>query len=902
LHVYELTKKDAAMKTLKDIRSQFLGYFEGKGHEIVPSSPLVPHNDPTLLFTNAGMVQFKNVFTGAEPRDYTRAASSQKCVRAGGKHNDLDNVGYTTRHQTFFEMLGNFSFGDYFKEEAIAYAWEFVTKDLGLDQKRLMVTVYEDDDEAADLWRKIAGFSDDRIVRLTDDNFWAMGETGPCGPCSEMFYDHGEDVPGGPPGSPDEDGDRFVEFWNLVFMQYEQKDADTRIDLPKQSVDTGMGLERLSTILQGVHSNYETDLFRTLIGASEGLTSTKAKGDAKFSHQVIADHLRSTSFLLADGVMPSNEGRGYVLRRIMRRAMRHAHILGAKDPLMFRLVPVLVAEMGQAYPELGRAEALITETLKLEEVRFRQTLARGIKLLDEETKSLKQGDTIPGKVAFKLYDTFGFPLDLTEDALKARGIDVDHKGFEVAMDKQRAAARAHWVGSGATATEAVWFDVREKVGLTEFIGYTSSTAEAKIAALIKDGQEADELKAGEDGFAILSQTPFYGESGGQVGDMGMLTGAGGLAVVVSDTQKQLGDMHAHKVKVAEGTLKVGGIVQAAIDTARRTAIRANHSATHLVHAALRDQLSAHVTQKGSHVDGNRLRFDFSHPKAVSADEIAEIERHVNLAIQQNAEVQTKLMTPDAAVEAGALALFGEKYGDEVRVLTMGRNFQDEAKPYSVELCGGTHVTRTGDIALFKITGESAVSSGVRRIEAVTGEGARSYLLEQAGLGQQAADALRIALADLPERVTHLAAERRRLERELAEAKKQLALGGGGGGSASSDDAQEIAGVKVVARALDGVAPKDLRGLVDDAKSQLGSGVVALIGVNEGKAALVVGVTKDLSGKISAVELVRVGAEALGGKGGGGRPDLAQAGGPDGAKAGDALTAITDAVGTLAGAG
>ncbi len=889
------------MKTLKDIRSQFLGYFEGKGHAIVPSSSLVPHNDPTLLFTNAGMNQFKNVFTGAEHRPYTRATSSQKCVRAGGKHNDLDNVGYTARHHTFFEMLGNFSFGDYFKEKAISYAWEFVTKDLGLPKDRLMVTVHITDDEAHGLWKKIAGLGDDRIVRLDEDNFWSMGDTGPCGPCSEIFYDHGKDVPGGPPGSPDEDGDRFVEFWNLVFMQYEQVDSGTRNKLPKPSVDTGMGLERMSAILQGVHNNYDIDLFRILIGSSEGLTGVKAEGDAKFSHRVIADHLRSSSFLLADGVMPSNEGRGYVLRRIMRRAMRHAHLLGANDPLMFRMVPVLVAEMGQAFPELGRAEALITETLRLEEVRFRETLARGIKLLDEETVTLSEGDTLAGDLAFKLYDTFGFPLDLTEDALKARGIGVDHKGFEAAMEKQRAAARAAWVGSGEAATDAVWFDIREKVGSTEFVGYTSSTAEAKVTALIKDGQSTDELKSGEEGFAILSQTPFYGESGGQVGDMGMLTGPEGLTAVVSDTQKQLGDMHVHKVAVRDGALKVGGIVQASIDTGRRAAIRANHSATHLMHAALRDVLGDHVTQKGSLVDGNRLRFDFSHPKAVTADEMAEIERQVNMAIQQNAEVQTKLMTPEAAIEAGALALFGEKYGDEVRVLTMGHDFKDPAKPYSVELCGGTHVARTGDIALFKIFSESAVSAGVRRIEAVTREGARLWLLEQAGLLQGMADALKIAPAELPDRVTQLTADRKRLERELAEAKKQLALGGGGGSSAADAEARDVGGVKVIARALDGVAPKDLRGLVDDAKKQLGSGVVAYIGVNEGKAALVIGVTDDLKEKISAVDLVRVGAEAVGGKGGGGRADMAQAGGPDGAKAADAIKAITDSISALAGA-
>jgi alanyl-tRNA synthetase len=888
------------MKTLKDIRSQFLGYFEGKGHEIVPSSPLVPHNDPTLLFTNAGMVQFKNLFTGAEHRSYTRAASSQKVVRAGGKHNDLDNVGYTARHHTFFEMLGNFSFGDYFKEEAIVYAWEFVTKDLGLPKDRLMATVHITDDEAAALWKKIAGFDDARVVRLDEDNFWAMGDTGPCGPCTEIFYDHGEGVPGGPPGSPDEDGDRFVEFWNLVFMQYEQVNAETRHDLPKPSVDTGMGLERISTILQGVHNNYDIDLFRTLIAASENLTDVKAEGEAKFSHRVIADHLRASSFLLADGVMPSNEGRGYVLRRIMRRAMRHAHILGAKDPLMYRLFPTLLGEMGAAYPELGRAEALIKETLKLEEERFRQTLSRGIKLLEDEITDLGEGDTLSGDVAFKLYDTYGFPLDLTEDALKARGISVDHDGFNTAMEAQRAAARANWVGSGEAATEAVWFDIRERVGPTEFVGYTGTRAEAKVTALIKDGQEVDALAKGEEGFVILSQTPFYGESGGQVGDMGMVTGPNGLTVVVSDTQKQLGDMHVHKVKVAEGELRRDAIVEAAIDDARREAIRSNHSATHLMHAALRNVLGDHVTQKGSLVDGNRLRFDFSHNRAVSADEVAEIEREVNLAIQQNAEVQTKLMSPEDAIEAGALALFGEKYGDEVRVLTMGHGLTDSHKPYSVELCGGTHVTRTGDIALFKIIGEGAVSAGVRRIEAVTREGARQYLLEQEARLLEVAEALKSAPADVPARVAQMAADRRRLEKELSETKRQLALGGGGA-SAPGGEAKEIGGVRVIARTLDGIAAKDLRGLVDGAKKQLGSGIVAFVGVNDGKAALAVGVTDDLKDRISAVDLVRVGAAAMGGKGGGGRPDMAQAGGPDGDKADDALAAITASVSELAGA-
>ena len=885
------------MKTLKDIRSQFLGYFEGKGHTIVPSGPLVPHNDPTLLFANAGMNQFKNVFTGAETRDYVRATSSQKCVRAGGKHNDLDNVGYTARHHTFFEMLGNFSFGDYFKEEAISYAWEFVIKELELNKDRLLVTVYEDDDEAADLWRKIAGFGDDRIIRLTTDNFWSMGDTGPCGPCSEIFYDHGEDVPGGPPGSPDEDGDRFIEFWNNVFMQFEQVTPESRVDLPKPSVDTGMGLERISSILQGVHNNYDTDLFRTLIDASVDLTGVKAEGDQKFSHRVIADHLRCASFLLADGVMPSNEGRGYVLRRIMRRGMRHAHLLGAKDPLMYRLFPTLLSEMGTAYPELGRANALITETLKLEEERFGQTLVRGIKLLDEATDGMSDGGTLPGDVAFKLYDTYGFPLDLTEDALKTRGIEVDQAGFDTAMEAQRAAARAHWVGSGAAATDTVWFDLREQVGPTEFVGYMSDVAEAQVKAILRDGQPTDTLSEGEEGHVILSQTPFYGESGGQVGDIGVMTGANGLAVVVSDTQKQLGDMHVHAVTVRSGSLNVGDAVEATIDSNRRSAIRSNHSATHLMHAALRDVLGEHVTQKGSHVEGERLRFDFAQPKAVTPEQIAEVERQVNQVIQQNVEVATHLMTPEAAVEAGALALFGEKYGDEVRVLTMGNGITNTSIPYSVELCGGTHVTRTGDIALFKVTSESAVSSGVRRIEGVTREVARTLLMENEELLFDAANALKIPAADLPTRVLALSKERKRLERELADAKRQLAMGGGSPGG-DEDDTRDVAGIKLMARTLEGIPAKDLRGLVDEAKKKLGSGVVAFIGINDGKAALVVGVTEDLTDKVSAVDLIRAGTEAVGGKGGGGRPDMAQAGGPDGAKASEAVAAISDSLSKL----
>ena len=900
------------MTSLKDIRSQFLNFFAARGHYVAPSAPLVPQNDPTLLFVNAGMVPFKNIFTGAERRDYTRAVSSQKCVRAGGKHNDLDNVGYTARHHTFFEMLGNFSFGDYFKEEAIEAAWTLVNKDFALPADRLTVTVYHTDDEAFDLWRKIAGLPEARIIRIpTSDNFWAMGDTGPCGPCSEIFYDHGEHIPGGPPGSPDEDGDRFVEIWNLVFMQFEKTPDGRQAALPKPSIDTGMGLERIAAVLQGVHDNYDVDLFRTLIGASVDLTGRAAEGDDKPAHRVIADHLRASSFLIADGVAPSNEGRGYVLRRIMRRAMRYAHGLGARDPLLARLAPVLIAEMGGAFPELSRAHDLIVETLRSEEEKFRSLLERGLKLLDDEIAGLPGDAPLPGEAAFKLYDTYGFPLDLTQDALRRQGRGVDVEGFEKAMEAQRQAARAAWAGSGDAADESVWFDIRAEPGATEFLGYLHDEADGVVQAGVRGGERVDAAGAGDEVEIIANQTPFYAESGGQAGDAGRVVTENGAVIAIQDTKKRAGALHGHIGKVEKGEVRAGDAARFAIDVNRRNRTRANHSATHLVHAALREVLGTHVTQKGSLVAADRMRFDFTNPKPVSLAEIAEIEQRVNAVIRQNGAVETRIMPYDDAVASGAIALFGEKYDDDVRVLTMGNALDgalDRAQngspdggraPYSVELCGGTHVRRLGDIALFKIIGESAVSAGVRRIETLTGEAARLYLERQAGLAREAADALKVAPDDLAARVEALAAERKKLERELGEAKKALALGGGGGSPA--DDVRDIAGVKYTGQVLDGVAPKDLRGLVDAAKKKLGSGVAAFIGVNEGKAAVAVGVTDDLTATLSAVDLVRAGAAAVGGKGGGGRPDMAQAGGPDGAGAAAAVEAIAARIEAAAGA-
>ncbi len=881
------------------IRDQFLNFFAAEGHELVPSASLVPRDDPTLMFTNAGMVPFKNVFTGQEKRSYVTATSSQKCVRAGGKHNDLDNVGYTARHHTFFEMLGNFSFGDYFKERAIELAWRLLRQEWGLPADRLLVTVYHDDEEAASLWRRIAGLGEDRIIRIaSSDNFWSMGDTGPCGPCSEIFYDHGPDVAGGPPGSADADGDRFVEIWNLVFMQFDQASDGTRSALPKPSIDTGMGLERIAAVLQGTHDNYAIDLMRGLIEASAAASHTEPDGPHRVSHRVIADHLRASGFLLADGVSPSNEGRGYVLRRIMRRAMRHAHLLGMEQPLLYRLVPNLVSAMGAAYPELGRAEALITETLRQEESRFQQMLARGLRLLDDAVAELGAGQDLPGDVAFRLYDTYGFPLDLTEDALRAQGRGVDRKGFNAAMAAQRAEARAAWAGSGETATEALWFDLKERHGACEFLGYDAEVGRGTILALVKDGALVDQAQAGDKVAVVADQTPFYGESGGQMGDTGVIVGPESR-LSVDDTAKPLG-LTVHHAKVEHGILRVGDVASFEVDAVRRSALRANHSATHLLHEALRRVLGLHVAQKGSLVAPDRLRFDFSHMKPMTADELASVEAEVNAMIRANEPVETRVMSPDAAIEAGALALFGEKYGDEVRVLFMGRDQAAAARGgrYSIEFCGGTHVRRLGDIGLFKIISESAVSAGVRRIEALTGEAARAYFSAQEARLQEAAALLKTAPGDVPARLQALLDERRKLERELSETRKKLALGGAGQTAAGPE---MIDGVAFIGRVLDGVNAKELRGLIDAEKQRHPSAVIALIAVNDGKASIATGVTDDLTARVSAVELVRAAAEAVGGKGGGGRPDMAQAGGPDGAAADQALAAVRQALRTATGA-
>lgn len=879
------------MTSTNDIRRSFLDYFAANGHTAVQSAPLVPQNDPTLMFVNAGMVPFKNVFTGLESRPYSTATSSQKCVRAGGKHNDLDNVGYTARHHTFFEMLGNFSFGDYFKERAITLAWGLLTKEWGIDPNRLTVTVYHTDDEAFDLWKKIAGLPDERIIRIaTKDNFWAMGDNGPCGPCSEIFFDHGDHIPGGPPGSPDEDGDRFVEIWNLVFMQFEQEANEIVGNLPKPSIDTGMGLERVAAVLQGVHDNYDTDTFKALIAASEALTHTKAVGEQQASHRVIADHLRSSGFLVADGVLPANEGRGYVLRRIMRRAMRHAHLLGAKDPLMHRLVPALVAEMGAAYPELIRAQPLIEATLQQEEKQFRRTLDKGLKLLDEATAGMAQGSTLAGETAFKLYDTFGFPYDLTEDALRAQGLQVDREGFDAAMAEQKRAARAAWKGSGEKASDELWYDLVEEKGGTEFIGYTSEEGEGEVVALIKDGARVDKAAAGDEVDIVLNQTPFYAESGGQVGDAGLATNDKGLKGRVFDTQKHLGRLWAHRTKIEAGEIAIGDAIHLVVDGERRNAIRANHSATHLLHAALRERLGTHVAQKGSLVAPERLRFDFSQPTAIDPARLAEVEADVNAYIRQNDAVSTRLMTPEEAIEEGAMALFGEKYGDEVRVVSMGRDGQ---KIYSLELCGGTHVNATGDIGLFKLVSEGAVSSGVRRVEALTGEAARAYLASRDEKLRETAAVLKATPDEVPARVAALVEDRRRLERELAEAKKALALGGGGGAAPAGPE--QVNGINFVGQVVEGLEAKGLRGAVDETKARIGSGVAVLVAVNDGRASIAVGVTDDLTGRFNAVDLLRKAVEVLGGQGGGGRPDMAQGGGPDGSKGDEAVAAIRAAL-------
>jgi alanyl-tRNA synthetase len=877
------------MPSLKDIRGQFLTYFGANGHAVLPSAPLVPQSDPTLMFVNAGMVPFKNIFTGAETPPAPRATTSQKCVRAGGKHNDLDNVGYTARHLTFFEMLGNFSFGDYFKEGAIELAWTLIDKHFGLPKDRLLVTVYADDEPAAALWRKIAGFSDDRIIRIaTTDNFWSMGDTGPCGPCSEIFYDYGPSVAGGPPGSPDEDGDRFVEFWNLVFMQFDQGEGGARTPLPKPCIDTGMGLERMACVLQGVHNVFDTDLFRTVIGAVEEAVHVEAEGEKGASHRVIADHLRSSAFLIADGVTPSNEGRGYVLRRIMRRGMRHAHLLGAGEPIMHRLVPTLVGEMGEAYPELRRAEATIAETLRQEEERFHRTLGRGMALLEEATASLGPGDVLPGETAFKLYDTYGFPLDLTQDAVRARGMTVDLGGFDTAMAAQRAQAREHWTGSGQQAQGAVWLALRDRLGPSVFTGYGETAADTETLALVKDGAETGAAAAGDTVQALFAVTPFYAESGGQAGDRGTAAWAGG-AGEITDTQKLAGDLHVHTLKITQGVLTAGDPVSLAIDADRRARTRLNHSAAHLAHTALRNVLGPHVAQKGQLVDADRMRFDFSHGGPLSAAEIDAIEAQVNAVIRQNQVADTREMAPQAAMEAGAIALFGEKYGDSVRVLSLGQALEGEGA-YSVELCGGTHVARTGDIALFKIIAEQGVAAGVRRIEGLTGEAARRWLLDQAAVARGLADQFKVPVAEVPLRIEALDVQRRRLEKELADAKRQLALAGDGGGGAGQRP-EDVAGTPFIGRVLQGVGGKDLRPIAEDFRKQAPDGVVAVCGVIDGKASITVAVSGAARDRFSAVDLARAAVTAMGGQGAGGKPDFAQGGAPDGARAAEGVAAI-----------
>ena len=870
--------------SVNTIRQTFLDFFAAKGHTIVPSSPLIPHNDPTLMFTNAGMVQFKNAFTGAETYDYTRAASSQKCVRAGGKHNDLDNVGYTARHHTFFEMLGNFSFGDYFKQEAITWSWEFLTETLGFPADKLYITIYHDDDDAFNIWHKDVGLAKDRIIRIaTSDNFWAMGETGPCGPCSEIFFDHGSDIPGGLPGTPEEDGDRYIEIWNLVFTQFDKQENGDKLPLPNPCIDTGMGLERMAAVLQNVHDNYDTDLFQHLIDASKDFTNNDDPAHIT-SHRVIADHLRSSAFLLADGVMPSNEGRGYVLRRIMRRAMRHVHQLGCKDPVMFKLVPALIEQMGQAYPELIRAQALISETLKSEEERFQETLGRGLKLLGSESEHLKAGDKLAGDVAFKLYDTYGFPLDLTKDILRGKSMDVDEAGFDAAMAEQKARAKAAWVGSGATATSELWFNLKDSVGSTEFLGYDTSSAQGQITAIIKDGKQVNTANEGDEIALLMNQTPFYGESGGQAGDTGVITTEGGAIIHITNTTKEVETLIIHHGKISKGSVSTQEVATATIDEERRTSIRSNHSATHLLHAVLRQTLGDHVTQKGSLVEADRFRFDFSHAKAVTPEELLIIEQKINALVRQNSDVGTHLMEPEEAIEKGAMALFGEKYGDEVRVVNMGL---EDGGDYSVELCGGTHVKRTGDIGLFKILSEGAIAAGIRRIEAVTGQAAFDHITQQEQQLQAIAATLKIKPEESNARIQSLLDERKALEKELSEARKQAAMGGGGAETATKD----INGVAFLGKHFPNMPPKDLRGIADELKQQVSTGVIVITSDFDGKASLVVSVTDDLTGKFSAVDLVRIGAEKVGGKGGGGKPNLAQAGGPEGNKVNDAIEAI-----------
>ncbi len=885
-------------KTLNEIRETFLKYFEKNGHRIVESSNLVPNNDPTLMFANSGMVQFKNVFTGLEKRDYQTATTSQKCVRAGGKHNDLENVGYTPRHHTFFEMLGNFSFGDYFKERAIELAWNLITKDFGIDKNKLYVTVFHEDDEAFNFWKKIAGFSDDRIIRIaTSDNFWSMGETGPCGPCSEIFFDHGDHLKGGLPGSKDEDGDRFIEIWNLVFMQFEQVTKDKRINLPKPSVDTGMGLERIAALLQGTHDNYETDHFKKIISSTSEITKIKPNEKNLSSFRVIADHLRASSFLIAEGVLPSNEGRGYVLRRIMRRGMRHSHLLGSKEPIFFNIFKTLMEEMKDNYPELQRAESLIKETLKMEEEKFLVLLDRGIKILNDEISKIDK--VLPGDVAFKLYDTYGFPLDLTEDILKNNSLRIDNEKFHSLMKESRELAKKNWKGSGDSAIDDIWFGVREKLGATEFLGYETNQAEGVVLSLFKDNKEVDQLNSGEEGMIIVNQTPFYGESGGQVGDVGEII-SGEFKFEVSDVQKKLGDLFVHYGKVKSGSIKLNNNVEMKINVLRRDNIRAYHSATHLLHESLRRVLGEHVTQKGSLVEPERLRFDFSHMKPISSDEINKIETYVNSMVEKQSEVKTRLMTPKEAVENGALALFGEKYGEEVRVLSMGN---EESKYFSTELCGGTHVRNTGDIGKFKIISQSSIAAGVRRIEALRDKQLDDYLKNKEKLSGLSAQKDEETIKELSEKIIKLGEnpnldneDQKGLIKELSKQLEQLSV------KSILDDKSKniikdetINGVKIRLQKVEDLPPKDLRKLVDNGKKELNEGIVVVFASKDEKVGLAVGVTQKLTEKYDAVQFAKLGSETIGGKGGGGRKDFAQAGGQDKSKIDEALEKIKSLV-------
>lgn len=856
--------------TTAEIRSFFIEYFKNREHTVVSSSSLIPQNDPTLLFTNSGMVQFKNVFTGQEHRDYTKATSCQKCIRAGGKHNDLENVGHTARHHTFFEMLGNFSFGNYFKEAAIEYAWTLLTKEWGLPQEKLFITVYAEDQEAAKLWKKIAHLPDEKIIPISSkaENFWTMGELGPCGPCSEIFYDHGPHLAGGPPGSPDAEGDRFVEIWNLVFMQYEQTGPDAMLSLPHPSVDTGMGIERIAAVLQGVHNNFDTDIFKAIIDRSQDITHVPAKGKALASHRVIADHLRSSCFLIADGILPSNEGRGYVLRRIMRRAMRHVQLLGYKGTLMEKLVPTLTEKMGDAYGELVAASPLIVETLRLEEDRFRETLEKGLKLLHEETQKVK--DILPGEIAFKLYDTYGFPLDLTEDVLSETGKTVDTKGFEAAMDQQKAEARKAWAGSGESKTDRIWFDIRQKLPPTTFVGYTACSAQSPIAVILKEGQEVNQASAGDQITVLTAETPFYGESGGQMGDTGTLS-TSGAEMRIQDTQRKVGDLVVHHGYLIKGVLKQGDLADLTIDQERRQLLRANHSATHLLHKALRKYLGSHVTQKGSLVGPDRLRFDFSHPKGLSGEDLSKVEQEVNAQIRANTPVEIHLTTPQEAQKAGAMALFGEKYGDEVRVVSMG---EDDATPFSVELCGGTHVDRTGDIGYFRILSESGVAAGVRRIEALTGRRAEEEAIAEHQTLVRIAALLKVTPGSLEQKAQQILNDHRTFEKEIATLRQQVARAG----ASETAHPDMIEGIPLIKRHVKDIPPQTLKSLVDDLKFTFSSGIFVILGENEDKVSLVIGVSEDLLPRFNAVEMIQKLVHTIGGKGGGGRPDLAQAGG------------------------